>query len=112
MIACSSAAAWMRARLSALAGREGVEQGACDAFPVPGFEFADRGVEIGQDLADVALDIPFHPVGPDLVPVGALDLDDDQHLVAIVGDDREVDSPPATRGEPPACSLTPVAPVR
>lgn len=35
----------------------GVEQGACDALPLPGFEFADRGVEIGQELtASVDLD--------------------------------------------------------
>jgi serine/threonine protein kinase len=56
------------------AGRAGgVEQGACDALPLPGFEFADRGVEIGQQLADMALDIAFDAVGSDLVPVGAFD---------------------------------------
>jgi hypothetical protein len=47
----------------------GVKQGACDAFPLPGFEFADGGVEIGQQLADMALDIPLDPAGLDLVPV-------------------------------------------
>jgi hypothetical protein len=59
MIACSSAAAWMHARVSWLDGRRGVAQGACDAFPPSGFELGDGGTEIGQQLADVALDVPY-----------------------------------------------------
>lgn len=85
------------------AGRAGgVEQGAYDALPLPGFEFGDCGVEVGQQLADVALDIAFDLVGPDLVPVGAFYFDDDQHFLFVVGDDCQVDSSAAARGQPPS----------
>src|SRR5689334_13324709 len=50
----------------------------------------------------MALNIPFDPVRSDLVPVGALDLDDDQHLLAIIGDNCQVNSPSAARHEPPS----------
>ena len=79
-----------------------IKQGTSDALPLPGFKLADRCIEIGQQLADMALDIPFDPIRSDLVPVGALDLDDDQHLLAIIGDDCEVNSPSAARQEPPS----------
>ena len=101
MIACLAVPP--RCRPGSLRWRTGgVEQGgACDALPLPGFEFADRGVKIGQRLADMALDIDFDAAGSDHVPAGALDLEDDQHLLAIVGDDREANSPSAARGQPP-----------
>lgn len=48
MIACCAAAAWMHARICGLAGRGSAEQDACDAFRLPGFKFADGGVEVGR----------------------------------------------------------------
>src|SRR5580698_10110053 len=78
-----------------------VEQGAHDALPLACFHVLDGGIQVGLQLAQMTAQVPHHAIRRDRIPVGPLDLDDDQYLLIAAPLNGQVGAPPATPDKPP-----------
>ena len=103
MMACSPASALIAAYPIGAGGASRVQKCSHDAArPFACFHLLDGGVKVGLELAKMTAEVPHDAGRGDLVPIGSLDLDDDQHLLAAVHLDSQVNSSAAARNWPPS----------
>jgi hypothetical protein len=81
-------------------GAARVEKRAGDSSPPSGFELLDCRVDIALELPQVPLDVAAYVGRTDFIPIGSFYLDDNDHILALVDDDSEID-PSTARTDAP-----------